>query len=153
MRAVWGRIALRLVDDNPAEAERVWKLTKEKGRRIFMDPTLAWKLATVDPAAARRVIEGLSYRKIDPLLFPVRRTGRERAERDGRARCVSDRCQRDRSVIARKSRRAIRSAPAGTCRSSSTSTRLSYPRSSGSTCLRGSPPAILACFVPGRRVN
>ena len=53
-----GSIALRLADRNPAEAERVWNLTKGKGRRIFMDPILAWKLATVDPAAARRVMRG-----------------------------------------------------------------------------------------------
>ncbi len=34
-----------------------------------MDPTLAWKLATVDPAAARRVIEGLLITKTNPQSF------------------------------------------------------------------------------------
>ena len=67
--AVWGAIALQLVDQNPAEAERVWNLTKGKGRRIFMDPTLAWKLATVDPTAARRVIEGFSITASSPWFF------------------------------------------------------------------------------------
>ena len=66
---VCGNIALRLVDGNPAEAERVWKLSKEKGRGLAMDSTLAWKLATVDPAAARRVVEGFSFTQSVPNYF------------------------------------------------------------------------------------
>jgi hypothetical protein len=60
---LWGDIALRLVDHNAAEAERVWNLTKGKGRRLFTDPNLAWSL--FDPLAAVARLEKLP---IDPKL-------------------------------------------------------------------------------------
>ena len=67
---VWGAIALQLVDHNPAEAERLWTLTKGMGRSRVTDPRLAWKLARVDPAAARRAIDGLPFtRSSMPHLF------------------------------------------------------------------------------------
>ena len=66
---IWGAIARQLVDQNPAEAERIWSRTSRMSRGVSMDPTLAWKLATADPAAARRVIEGLPITKSSPYFF------------------------------------------------------------------------------------
>jgi hypothetical protein len=62
-------IALRLVERAPAEAERLWK--EAKGTRLVpMDPTLCWKMAAVDPARARRIIEELPERiEFHPELF------------------------------------------------------------------------------------
>jgi Carboxypeptidase regulatory-like domain len=66
---VLGELALRLVDQNPAEAERVWNLTKRDGRTIPMDPTLAWKMAQVDPVRARRIIDGLPFTQSNPFVY------------------------------------------------------------------------------------
>jgi Carboxypeptidase regulatory-like domain len=66
---IWKVIALQLIDDNPAEAERLWNLTKGMGGNASANPTLAWKLATADPAAARRLIEGFSSTKWNPYDF------------------------------------------------------------------------------------
>ncbi len=67
--AIWKAIALQLVDYNPAEAERLWNLTKGGGGNPSWDPTLAWKLAMADPAAARRLIERFSSTKWNPYDF------------------------------------------------------------------------------------
>jgi hypothetical protein len=62
-------IALRLVERDAAEAERLWKAAKGS-RLVPMDPTLCWKMATVDPARARRIIEELPGRvEFDPDHF------------------------------------------------------------------------------------
>ena len=62
-------IALRLIERDPAEAERLWTAAKG-GRAVLMDPTLCWKMATVDPARARRIIENLPGRAaFDPENF------------------------------------------------------------------------------------
>jgi hypothetical protein len=67
---VWGRIALGLVDHRPAEAERVWNLSKaRRPGSIFMVSMFAWKLAKVDPTAALRVIEGPSHTQSTPFDY------------------------------------------------------------------------------------
>jgi len=66
---ILGGMALRLVDQNPAEAERVWGQTKGKFRLMPMDPTLCWKMASVDPARARRFIEGMPGFEQRPELY------------------------------------------------------------------------------------
>ncbi len=58
---VLGSMALRLVDHSPAEAERLWAQTANRGQGMAMSPTLCWKLAGVDPSRARRVIEGPAW--------------------------------------------------------------------------------------------
>ncbi len=63
---ILGGIAFRLIDQNPAEAERVWNQTKGKSRLVPQDPTLCWKMAAVDPARARRVVEGLGTTQFSP---------------------------------------------------------------------------------------
>ena len=48
---ILGGISLRLIDKNPAEAERIWIQTEGKPLRFVpQDPTLCWKMAAVDPA-------------------------------------------------------------------------------------------------------
>ena len=42
------RSLFRLIDQNPAEAERIWNQTKGKSR-LVAHATLCWKMATVDP--------------------------------------------------------------------------------------------------------
>ena len=48
-----GNIAYRLTAQNPAEAERIWGLTKCMSRLGVMDAALAWKLGSIDPVRAR----------------------------------------------------------------------------------------------------
>jgi hypothetical protein len=57
---ILGGISLRLIDQNPPEAERVWNQTKGKSRGVPMDPTLCWKMAGLDPGRARRGLEYLA---------------------------------------------------------------------------------------------
>jgi hypothetical protein len=66
---ILGSMAYRLVDQNPAEAERVWLETKRMSRMMPMDPTLCWKMAAVDPARARRIIEALPLTQWNPHYF------------------------------------------------------------------------------------
>jgi len=66
---ILGGMAFRLVDQNPAEAERVWNQAKGMGRLIPMDPTLCWKMASVDRARARRFIEGMPGFEQRPELY------------------------------------------------------------------------------------
>ncbi|MFI5459024.1 MAG: hypothetical protein ACHRXM_26645 [Isosphaerales bacterium] len=66
---ILGGMAFRLVEQNPAEAERVWGQTKGMGRLMPMDPTLCWKMASVDPARARRCIEGMPWIDQKPELY------------------------------------------------------------------------------------
>jgi hypothetical protein len=67
-RILYG-IARRLIDQkNPGEAERLWK--GARGERLpSMDPTLAWKMAQVDPARARRIVDGLRVTQLYPYLY------------------------------------------------------------------------------------
>ena len=66
---IFGGIAFRLIDQNPAEAERVWNQTKGKTRLVPQDPTLCWKMAAVDPARARRAVEGLGTTQFSPHYY------------------------------------------------------------------------------------
>jgi hypothetical protein len=66
---ILGGIVLRLIDQNPAEAERVWSKTKGMSRSVPMDPTLCWKMAAVDPARARRGIESVAGTQFCPGLY------------------------------------------------------------------------------------
>ena len=65
---ICGDIALRLIDHNPAEAERMWNQTKGKGRRMPQDPTLAWKMSTVDPSRPGEHVE-FSIREVSTPTF------------------------------------------------------------------------------------
>jgi hypothetical protein len=57
---VLGSIALRLVDRDPAECERLWIQTAKMSRGVPLVPTLCWKLAVVNPTRARRGIESFT---------------------------------------------------------------------------------------------
>ncbi len=50
-------IALDLAADNPAEAERVLRQIPPETVRDWFPPTIAWKMAAVDPARARRLTD------------------------------------------------------------------------------------------------
>jgi hypothetical protein len=62
-------IALRVIDGNPAEGERIWK-DLNGGRRGLLE-TLCWKMARVDPARARLILMGSPWyaRRPEMLLF------------------------------------------------------------------------------------
>lgn len=83
---ILANMAYRLIEQSPAEAERIWKESLERGGRIRgTDDTLAWKLATVDPTRARRVIEGFPAIDQLPELFVFLALGaRERDEASAR---------------------------------------------------------------------
>ena len=66
---VLGNIAFHLAAENPAEAARLWTQTKGMGRRRESDSEICWKLAAVDPAGARRVLEGMPWIDQRPGLF------------------------------------------------------------------------------------
>jgi hypothetical protein len=66
---ILGSISLRLIDQDPAAAERVWNETRGKRRLYIQDPILCWKMATVDPARARRAIEGLPATEFHPQSY------------------------------------------------------------------------------------
>ena len=66
---VLGSIALRLIDQNPPAAERVWNQTKGMLHLTPVDPTLCWTMAVVDPARARRAIKGLGETQSKPGLY------------------------------------------------------------------------------------
>jgi hypothetical protein len=66
---ILGGIVFRLIDQNPAEAERVWNQTKGKGKLMQTDPPLCWKMAAVDPARARRGIESAVGTQQRPELY------------------------------------------------------------------------------------
>jgi len=50
-------IALHLAADNPADAERVMRLSPQKPGPYWLPPAIAWKMATTDPARARRLVD------------------------------------------------------------------------------------------------
>ena len=66
---IFGGIALRLIDQNPAEAERMWNQTKGKSRLVPQDPTLCWKMAAADPLRARRAVEFLATTQFHPHFY------------------------------------------------------------------------------------
>jgi Carboxypeptidase regulatory-like domain len=55
--SVFRNIALRLAADNPAEAERVMRLVPQEKGRYWLPPAIAWKMAAVDPARARKLVD------------------------------------------------------------------------------------------------
>ncbi|MGO9920378.1 MAG: carboxypeptidase regulatory-like domain-containing protein [Isosphaeraceae bacterium] len=65
---ILGSMAFRLVEQNPPEAERIW-LKSRGGGLVPMHPTLAWKMAAVDPARARQAIQKLSLAQWYPNCF------------------------------------------------------------------------------------
>jgi hypothetical protein len=60
-------MGLRLVEQDPVEAERFWK-EAGGGRRGTLE-TFCWKMARVDPARARRIIERFPWIGLRPELF------------------------------------------------------------------------------------
>ncbi len=62
-------IACRLAAENPAEAERIWSLTRSMRRMGNIDPPLCSKLAAVAPERARRALEGMPWIHQRPELF------------------------------------------------------------------------------------
>jgi Carboxypeptidase regulatory-like domain len=67
--SVLGNIAYRLAAENPVEAERIWILTKRMTGTRHIDPALARKLGSVDPARARRALEEMPWIDQRPYLF------------------------------------------------------------------------------------
>ena len=65
---VLGNIAFHIAVDNPADAERLWIQTKRMSRRSI-DAEICWKLAGVDPAGARRTLEGMPWIDQKPDFF------------------------------------------------------------------------------------
>ena len=62
-------LALRLVERDPAEAERIWKGTARMGRRVGIDEALTWRMAAVDPGRARRILESSPRIDLQPGWF------------------------------------------------------------------------------------
>ncbi len=79
-------MVLRLIEHRPDEAERIWKESLVKAGRVGRpDETLSWKLARLDPAQARKVIEGFPGIDQRPELFVFLALGaRERDESTAR---------------------------------------------------------------------
>jgi hypothetical protein len=74
-------LALRLIERDPAEAERIWIGTARMGRLVGTDEALTWKMAAVDPGRARRVLESGPWAARQPELFLFLALGaRERDE-------------------------------------------------------------------------
>jgi hypothetical protein len=59
-------IVFRSIDQNPAEAERVWNQMMGLSRVPVTVIVLCWKMATVDPARARRAIESVARAGLRP---------------------------------------------------------------------------------------
>jgi hypothetical protein len=74
-------LALRLVDQNPAESERIWKKLSG-GARGFLE-TLCWKMATADPVRARRIIESLPFAAQAPEMFAFVAMGSKQRDESG----------------------------------------------------------------------
>jgi hypothetical protein len=62
-------LAQRLIDKDPAEAERIWKGLIGSNLRLGVWEGLCWKMATVDPARARRFVDGLPGVELNPDLY------------------------------------------------------------------------------------
>jgi hypothetical protein len=71
MAVLYENIAFRLAAENPAEAERVLQLVPPARGRHRFAPSIVWKLATADPARAKRLAEEAQKDEDDPdmLLF------------------------------------------------------------------------------------
>jgi Carboxypeptidase regulatory-like domain len=67
--SVLGNIAFRVAAENPAEAERIRSMTRRMSRHPTLDPALAWKLGTIDPASVQRALEGMPWINQRPELF------------------------------------------------------------------------------------
>lgn len=55
-RVFWN-IAQHLAAENPAEAERVLRSVPQEPGRLWLPLAIAWKMATTDPARARRLVD------------------------------------------------------------------------------------------------
>ena len=119
---VLGSIVLRLVDQNPAEAERIWAQTGKMPRGLVLAPTLCWKLAGVDPPRARRVIEGLAGIKNEPEQYFFLCWGQKREMKRSRARPFRPEWKHS-TASWRNDWNGISILPEHSCRSSSESTR------------------------------
>ena len=62
-------IAFGVAAENPAEAERIWSMTRPMSRQGALDPALAWRLGTIDPARAKRALEGMPWINQRPEVF------------------------------------------------------------------------------------
>jgi hypothetical protein len=61
---ILANLAFRLIERDPAEAERIWKRPARRDHVIVgIDETLIWKMAAIDPVRARRILE--SWPSID----------------------------------------------------------------------------------------
>ncbi len=65
---VLGNMAFRLAAERPADCERLWQQTAHMSRLSVADRILSWKLATVDPARALRVVSTRSKTTPPPEL-------------------------------------------------------------------------------------
>ena len=141
---ILGGIALRLIERNPAEAERIWNRTKGKAPAGPNGPDALLEDGRGRSGAARRVIEALAGTQYRPHFYLFLALGSKARDESASRQAFQTGVRRDRSVVARAPRNDISISREHCCRSSSGSTRLSCPRSSGSTCPRGFPSAIRA---------
>ncbi len=145
---VLGSMALRLVEEDPAEAERIWGLTQRESKSIAMDPTLAWKMAQVDPARRAERLTAFCRRR-RPLTICASLWGRKHAMRLSRAKPFERAWRRLRESCANR-----RNAPSRSFswRSLNGLIRRSCPRFSGLYCRPATPPATHVPWarVPGR---
>jgi hypothetical protein len=65
---ILGNMAFHLAAQKPADCERLWQQTARMSRPSAMSTVLSWKLATVDPARAVRVVSALSKSTPRPEL-------------------------------------------------------------------------------------
>ena len=73
-------LAFRLIEKDPAEAERIWKQGARMGRVGRDEQALAWKMAAVDPGRARRVIESLAAGRHAARYVHLPRPGRRKRD-------------------------------------------------------------------------
>jgi hypothetical protein len=63
-------LAFRLIEKDPAEAERIWKQSARMGRvGQETDQALAWKMAAVDPGRALGIVESWPQAVMQPDMF------------------------------------------------------------------------------------
>jgi hypothetical protein len=76
-------LADRLMDTDPAEAERFWKLSMGSGFVLGTIERMCCRMASVDPARARRIVDGFSWIAREPDLYIYAALGA--SKRDERA--------------------------------------------------------------------
>jgi hypothetical protein len=144
---ILGNIALRVVEGDPAEVERIWKEFPAMAYLGEQAATLCWKMARVDPARARRVTERIPWIERHPeAFFSLALGSRERDESAAR-QALDEGCGESTSSCG-SGPNTTNSSPDRSSQSSNGSTRCECRRSSGAMWPRGPRSAIRARSAP-----